>query len=578
MSTLTAENKTIYSLLSSKGTSFLIPDYQRPYSWGIQECEALWDDLYSYAIPEGNIDNYSDDHGYFLGTIIVYKNNNRLEIIDGQQRLTSLYLLLRALYDKFFGMLDEKSTSTREMIGKCLWQTDMYDRAQIGQIRLDSEVATDESRDEFKSIVNTGKTVEDCVSNYTRNFLFFKQQVDRTASEQPSYLAPLAARILLSVNLLPIEADSQDTALRIFSTLNDRGMPLSDSDIFKSQLYRYYSSLGRKDEFISRWKDLERDANLVFSPRKGTPLDELFAKYMYFIRAKNGITGNQTCGLRDFYSQNNYKLLHEDNCLDDLESLIGFWKQIYSQEDFSDRVLNRLFVLKYSTNNVWTYILSVWFMVNRDDDNKVSENDLYQFLNILTAFLLTCSLAKEPIGSVRSMMLREILNIVQHRPLTFSNYKLKTSQFKTNCKPGNFSNARPITKFVLAWWAFEDPYQRVLPIDTALEIEHIYSVRRNKIRPLRSRGLLDSLGNKSLIEKRINIRASDYNFSDKRLCYQGMTEGSNTIVKEPTQIRDLYTLAVNNADFTENQIVQRNNKIHQALQSYLEKYGFISKR
>ena len=54
------------------------------------------------------------------------------------------------------------------------------------------------------------------------------------ASEWPTYIALLAARILNNVILLPIEAESQDTALRIFSTLNDRGLPLADADIFKS--------------------------------------------------------------------------------------------------------------------------------------------------------------------------------------------------------------------------------------------------------------------------------------------------------------------------------------------------------
>ena len=49
--------------------------------------------------------------------------------------------------------------------------------------------------------------------------------------------------------LLPIEAESQDTALRIFSTLNDRGKPLSDADIFKAQFYKHFSKLGKKEEF-----------------------------------------------------------------------------------------------------------------------------------------------------------------------------------------------------------------------------------------------------------------------------------------------------------------------------------------
>ena len=63
---------------------------------------------------------------------------------------------------------------------------------------------------------------------------------------------------------MPIEAESQDTALRIFSTLNDRGKPLSDTDIFKAQFYKFYSDQGRKEEFISRWKALEELSDKIF--------------------------------------------------------------------------------------------------------------------------------------------------------------------------------------------------------------------------------------------------------------------------------------------------------------------------
>ena len=76
--------------------------------------------------------------------------------------------------------------------------------------------------------------------------------------------------------LLPIEAESQDTALRIFSTLNDRGKPLSDADIFKAQFYKHFSKLGKKEEFIAQWKKLEELCERIFHPISGTPMDELF--------------------------------------------------------------------------------------------------------------------------------------------------------------------------------------------------------------------------------------------------------------------------------------------------------------
>jgi len=89
--------------------------------------------------------------------------------------------------------------------------------------------------------------------------------------------------------------------LRIFSTLNDRGKPLSDADIFKAQLYKYYSSLGKKDEFIETWKILDKIASEVFHPIYGTPLDELFTRYMYYERARAEVKSSTTEALRKFY-------------------------------------------------------------------------------------------------------------------------------------------------------------------------------------------------------------------------------------------------------------------------------------
>lgn len=62
--------------------------------------------------------------------------------------------------------------------------------------------------------------------------IFFVEKIDAFLSNYPSYFAYFPARVLNNCVLLPIEAESQNTALRIFSTLNDRGKPLSDADIF----------------------------------------------------------------------------------------------------------------------------------------------------------------------------------------------------------------------------------------------------------------------------------------------------------------------------------------------------------
>lgn len=87
MSKLNIDQRTILDLLQDKHADFLIPDYQRPYTWGEDECLTLWDDLLSFACPDDDYSNFdSTKDEYFLGPIVTFKNaNGKQEIIDGQQ-------------------------------------------------------------------------------------------------------------------------------------------------------------------------------------------------------------------------------------------------------------------------------------------------------------------------------------------------------------------------------------------------------------------------------------------------------------------------------------------------------------
>ena len=108
MSKLNVDQKAIIDLLSDKKADFLIPDYQRPYAWSEEQCQTLWDDIFLFSFPDNNYEAFDDNEEYFLGSIVTYKNENgKSEVIDGQQRLTTLMLMLRAFYDKFESMKDK---------------------------------------------------------------------------------------------------------------------------------------------------------------------------------------------------------------------------------------------------------------------------------------------------------------------------------------------------------------------------------------------------------------------------------------------------------------------------------------
>lgn len=576
MSKLVVDQKSIKELLTDKKSDFLIPDYQRPYAWGEDECATLWDDLFAFAFPDEDYEKFSSNDEYFLGPIVTFKNEaSQLEIIDGQQRLTTIMLLLRAFYDKFANMKDKQSVKIREVIASCVWKTDELDDPKFDALKIDSEVASDNDKDEFLEILRSGKAASNWKSAYARNFTFFQKKIESLVSEWPTYTVYMAARILNNVILLPIEAESQDMALRIFSTLNDRGLPLSDADIFKSQFYKFFSAMGQKDKFITRWKELEESANSLFHPRRGTPMDELFTRYMYYRRAKLGIADTTTKSLRDFFSADSYAMLKDEETLADLEALLGFWRQIDAQEGFSDRILRRLFVLNYAPNGMWTYLASVWFLSNHDTKGELDEEAFYNFLNTITAFIFAYSVERPGVNALRSPVYPEMVKIVNGRPVNFPNHHFDRADITERFHSYVFANGRPVTKSMLAWWAYADESQPLMTLDTTLEIEHIYAKKRHEFEPLENRANLEALGNKALLEKHVNIRAADYRFADKHKYYEGFTDG-NGKHKAGTQVAELKNLAKTLDDFTETGIEKRTEQIIGAFVDYLGDNGLLA--
>ena len=579
MSKLGIEQKTVKLLLGDNKADFLIPDYQRPYAWEEKECQTLWDDIFAFAFPENDCDKF-DRHNdeYFLGPIVTFLNeNNKQEVIDGQQRLTTLMLLLRAFYTRYRNMKDELSDTTRKNIEQCIWKTDEFDKPDMNALKIDSEVATDKDKQEFLDILKTGIASDNQKSRYAVNYRYFQKRIDQFLEEYPSYFAHLPTRILNNCILLPIEAESQDTALRIFSTLNDRGKPLSDSDIFKAQFYKYYSGIGKKDAFIDRWKLLEDRCEKIYHPLTGTPMDEAFTRYMYYERAKQGLKSSTTEALRKFYERDAYALLKCEETFENIIDLTDFWLDVENQsvDRFSDRTLRRLFVLNYAPNGMWTYFVSVYYLANRDADGKLEEEKFCNFLSKIIGFIWAYAVTNPGVNALRTPVYAEMVNIVKGQPVTFEDYRFDMQQVTNAFNNYVFSNNRAITKAMLTWWAFTNEDQELLSLESGFEIEHIFARKRQENeKSLSNPRSLESLGNKVLLEKRINIRAADYKFQDKIKYYVGF-ENSRKQKREGTKIKELRDMAVTRNDFTERDIAQRTTDIIFEFTSFLNKNGLI---
>ena len=572
MSKLNVDQKTIKDLFTDKSANYLIPDYQRPYAWEDEECQTLWDDIFTFAFPDDDKDAFNTNDAYFLGAIVTYKNDNRQsEVIDGQQRLTTLLLLLRAFYDRFEHMADKPSKDMRNVISQCIWQTDEFGNADMMHLKIDSEVATDDEKEEFLSILRTGASVKFKNSKYAKNYRFFENKIEEFINKYAAFLPYLPARILNNCILMPIEADSQDTALRIFSTLNNRGLPLADADIFKAQFYRFYERQGAKNDFIDDWKELSTKTERIFHPIYGTPLDELFTKYMYFIRASEKNRSSTTESLRKFYEHDKYRRLLTNNTISDLKRLLDFWESVHDQneERFSEAVLKKLYVLKYAPNGMWEYITSVYFLSHSDLEGNLDEIGFLGFLSKITSFIFAYAIVNPGVNALRAPIYTEMIKLIEGQQCDFIDYQFTREHIKRVLENYRFTNSRMVTRSLLTWYAFTFQEQ-VRPKNTdGFDIEHIYAKERNnREAKLQNPENMEELGNKILLEKSINIRASDYTFNDKKRYYCGYTDAKGKI--HDKSIIAEYANLTQKEDFIEEDIVERDLRIHNLFIDYLD--------
>ena len=104
MSKLNVDQKSIYELLSDRKADYIIPDYQRPYAWDEDNCQTLWDDIFSFAIPDNDATKFDTNDEYFLGSIVTFENDKKQQEVIHWWSAASNYFyasspsLLRSFY------------------------------------------------------------------------------------------------------------------------------------------------------------------------------------------------------------------------------------------------------------------------------------------------------------------------------------------------------------------------------------------------------------------------------------------------------------------------------------------------
>lgn len=316
---LTAEQKNLSEIFDTK-QQYIIPSYQRPYSWEYDECYQLYSDL---------IEAFKTKQDYFIGNLVIAKsseNKTRLEVIDGQQRLTTLILVFQVLsilrpdLDILKDFLVKRDSITKKEMPKIYSEVfEVEDKEYLQEVLTYTKEIFEEKNIYFKD-KKGNFLVKNFPNRFERNALFFYNWFVYYIQKNNDIL-DLIRFLLENTYLLPIELsgntfeEASNKAIKIFETLNNRGKSLDDADIFKGKLYDKAKKNKDEKSFIEQWKELRDRCEFL-----NIKIDDLFRFYSHIIRGRENKTSAEI-NIRDFFIKMEYSPFETKNYNEVLEEL-----------------------------------------------------------------------------------------------------------------------------------------------------------------------------------------------------------------------------------------------------------------
>ena len=396
-------NKYPIDEILKKDASFyyVIPKYQREYTWSYKEWDALYDDITE------NIE------GYFIGSIICINtgdsNYPRLEVIDGQQRLTTLCLFLIAIYrrlNEHKEEMDEDDLFEISWIRKALQNSK---NANNGLILLPQ--VQNYNQDDFSTVMFENGILKYAkkMPSYGRRkiyrcFSHFLYKIDQDLKESDDKVATLLEikKKVCNAMLVKIEVSSHSDAYILFESLNNRGTPLTAVDLMKNLIMARAEKVGLTvDECFEQWKELleyltddyatqERFFRYYYNAFKNK-LNEPFRKDDLKKKDPLGIVATKSNLLQIYEKLINYDL---QGFLDQILTVGRIFAELRDMED--DKTPYRRALLDLSRiQGVPSYQL-LMFLIHDKEELQLTEDVIIRIVNLLMIFFVRRNVTDYP--------------------------------------------------------------------------------------------------------------------------------------------------------------------------------------
>ncbi len=535
---------------------YQIPDYQRPYQWTEKNCEKLLDDLFSSY-------EYYKESGYFCGSLVLIvintdseTNAETYDIVDGQQRLSTFILLakvLATLYDK------DLNPTSRELLEKSLGDIDGEKRERLhfnamGLNAKDDFVYALEHFNDSQASKNKNNK-----NNYLKNAICLKNYLKEKEIEN---INDFIKWLYFKVVFIKTTCPNVSMALRIFSVLNARGLPLHAIDVFKVELLKKLANKKDQEEFVSRWNALRQKCSKnesKFPKRKGNKRENNAAEILFswYLTYLNPVTGAKSMEerLADQFEKLNKPPLEY---LKGIEDFYNAYCKVLEMQDW------HVHLLSYLASDFWRIILCTSILHHYSDQDIEALKELlvkFYYQNWVAGQTKTtrsqtcCNIInalkeKQSVENIASIVKKYFKdkNITQRFKENLQDSNLYTKFYLINGKSGKRNSWLKPILILVEYFMSDDPRPKRIEKND-FHVEHILPQKPDpssqwaKDFSEEERELYThSLANLTLLGGNKNSQASNLDFKDKKKIYMGEEIKLNK--KKPFKVMTCYKMTI----------------------------------
>lgn len=494
------ESLTIEAIFSNADSFYQMPIYQRPYSWDKDRVEQLWADI--FEAYENHKENSNQDNNYFLGSLVVVKNKNgAYDVVDGQQRITTLTILFCVLRDLNLSDIKEHSKKIQNSIANLV-----NDKVRLKlTTQLNNQAIFEETVLNGIDFEKIDKNKKD--NRFLQTASYFKELIGKV---QPNILNEFISYLFENTVLIRISCTDESFAIKLFSVLNDRGLDLSPADIIKAHLMQPLDD-NKRQQFNEEWKKIE-----ILCQRMDESLTNVFNLYLYYQTGKNPKSSLQDEFKKEFKDKN------ANSIILDLKKFANFLFEI--NESYNDKDISKLQYLPHSV--YWKSILLTAKMKDYEEYDKLK--------SLLVKYYYQSWIADGTANRIKQTsfkiikMVKENKSIDEIKSIIVNNLS-EYSNYLNYLDRANIYSSKWHKPLLLAIEYNQQDNYPYIEINKSLHTEHILPQEWNdkdlnwsdKFERDTANLFLNSLGNLTLLSGNKNIRASNSNYADKKEIYIG---------------------------------------------------------